>query len=184
MKKNYINPAFLLLCAAFFLLNTGAFCQNASSDMFIKIKASKQGDIAGAVTEKGREGAIKVISFQNENLSPRDAASGQATGKRQHKPITITKVYDKSSPQLLTAFNTQENLPEVSLKVFGSGKTCPNGLCYTIELKDVVISGLTTTTSDKGEKTETISFSFQKIEWKYNESKASRPVAEKSVSKN
>lgn len=184
MKNSSYNSAFLLTLAALFLLNTNALSQNSSSDMFIKFKASKQGVVTGGVAEKGKESTIKIISFQNENLSPRDAASGQATGKRQHKPITITKQYDKSSPQLLTAFNTQENLPEVSLRVFGSGKACPDGLCYTIELKDVVISGLTSATNEKGEKSETISFSFQKIEWKYNEASVKRAAAVEAVSKN
>jgi len=36
----------------------------------------------------------------HEIVSPRDAASGQATGKRSHSPITITKEIDKSSPLL------------------------------------------------------------------------------------
>jgi hypothetical protein len=33
-------------------------------------------------------------------IKPRDAASGLPTGKRQHKPFTITKRIDKSSPTL------------------------------------------------------------------------------------
>jgi Type VI secretion system effector, Hcp len=33
-------------------------------------------------------------------VSPRDAASGLPTGKRQHKPMVITKELDKSSPVL------------------------------------------------------------------------------------
>jgi hypothetical protein len=33
-------------------------------------------------------------------VSPRDAASGLPTGKRQHRPMTITKELDKSSPKL------------------------------------------------------------------------------------
>lgn len=36
----------------------------------------------------------------SEVVSPRDAASGLPTGKRQHKPMTITKELDKSSPKL------------------------------------------------------------------------------------
>ena len=40
------------------------------------------------------------ITFEQEILSPRDAASGLPTGKRQHKPFVITKELDKSSPVL------------------------------------------------------------------------------------
>jgi hypothetical protein len=35
-----------------------------------------------------------------EIVSPRDSASGLPTGKRQHKPLTITKELDRSSPLL------------------------------------------------------------------------------------
>ena len=41
-----------------------------------------------------------TISFEQEILSPRDAASGLPTGKRQHKPFVIIKELDKSSPVL------------------------------------------------------------------------------------
>lgn len=33
--------------------------------------------------------------------NPSDPASGQATGKRQHKPLTVTKEWDAASPQLM-----------------------------------------------------------------------------------
>lgn len=41
-----------------------------------------------------------VINFDQEIVSPRDAASGLPTGKRQHKPFVITSELDKSSPVL------------------------------------------------------------------------------------
>jgi hypothetical protein len=59
----------------------------------------------------------------------RDAASGQATGKRQHKPFTfvkqidkssptISKVMDKSSPKLmLTTFTVDEDCDGITGKV-------------------------------------------------------------------
>lgn len=33
--------------------------------------------------------------------SPRDSASGMASGKRMHKPITVTKEWDAATPQLM-----------------------------------------------------------------------------------
>lgn len=42
----------------------------------------------------------KVIVMAFEGIvSPHDDASGQATGKRQHKPLVITKEIDKMSPR-------------------------------------------------------------------------------------
>lgn len=38
------------------------------------------------------------ISFTYDIKSPRDVATGQASGKRMHKPILITKEFDKTKP--------------------------------------------------------------------------------------
>ena len=43
-----------------------------------------------------------VVTKTMDIVSPRDPASGLPTGKRMHKPITITKEIDKSSPLLST----------------------------------------------------------------------------------
>ena len=42
-------------------------------------------------------GDISVVK-ELDKSSPRDAASGLPTGKRQHKPLSLTKAIDKSSP--------------------------------------------------------------------------------------
>src|SRR4051812_27559562 len=63
----------------FIILNSVTMALNA----YLWLKSKKQGDIKGSVTQKGREGAIAVHSFHHHIQSPRDAASGQATGKRQ-----------------------------------------------------------------------------------------------------
>lgn len=166
MKKYAISSLSLLLWATFMLLNTNTFAQS-SSDIFLQIKGSGQGVLAGGVTEKGKEGSIKVVTCQNSNLSPRDAASGQATGKRQHCPITITKEIDKASPLLAKAFKDQENLPEVTLTYYRAGKKGAIEKWYTITLKEVFISSLKSSTGGKSQTQEEISFTFQKIEWSW-----------------
>ena len=47
---------------------------------------------SGHATEKNA-----VLHSSSSVQSPRDAASGQASGKRQHKPVTVTKELDKAS---------------------------------------------------------------------------------------
>ena len=39
------------------------------------------------------------VTTQSGVTSPRDSSTGMATGKRQHKPLTITKEVDATSPQ-------------------------------------------------------------------------------------
>src|SRR6476660_8769187 len=46
---------------------------------------------------------IPINAIGHEIISPRDAASGLPTGKRQHKPFVITKQIDKSTPLFLNA---------------------------------------------------------------------------------
>src|SRR5262245_39730421 len=75
---------------------------------FLVVKGQKQGDIRGSVTQRPRENSILVQSISHEIVSPRDVASGQATGKRQHKPLSIRKTVDKSSPQLWRALASNE----------------------------------------------------------------------------
>jgi type VI protein secretion system component Hcp len=76
-------------------------------DSDMSMKGSKIGQNARESGEKGgtEDINIGVGELQEANpagvVSPRDAASGQATGKRQHKPMTITKEMDAASPALV-----------------------------------------------------------------------------------
>ncbi|MBI3073085.1 MAG: type VI secretion system tube protein Hcp [Deltaproteobacteria bacterium] len=51
------------------------------------------------------------VTDTNHNISaPRDSASGRPTGKRMHKPITITKSVDKAMPILVYTLTDNENV--------------------------------------------------------------------------
>ncbi len=72
----------------------------------VSITGTKQGLItAGAFTEdsvgntyqEGHEDQVMVQGFNHEVIIPRDPQSGQPTGQRVHKPVVITKVFDKAS---------------------------------------------------------------------------------------
>ncbi len=79
---------------------------------YLTLKGETQGDIKGSVTQAGREDTIAIIAFDQEIKSPRDAASGLPTGKRQHGPLTITKEVDKSTPLIYSAMVNNENISE------------------------------------------------------------------------
>ena len=55
-----------------------------------------------------------LISFDQEIVSPRDAASGLPTGKRMHKPFVITKELDKSSSPMVRESPTKMSAGKVS----------------------------------------------------------------------
>ena len=147
---------------------------------YLKLKGQKQGEIKGSVTQKGREGTILVFAVDHLIVSPRDAASGQASGKRTHHPIKITKEVDKASVPLYSALVTNENLPTWELN-FWRQKTLGRGSgvevqYFTIKLtnaKVVSVHLVKPNTKDSDLKSlpdyEEVEFSYQKIEWTWTD---------------
>ena len=84
----------------------------------LRITGAKQGEIRGSVTQKGREGKIAVIAVSHEIVSPRDVATGEATGKRQHRPLVVTKELDRSSVPLRQMLVTNEAVKDWELQFF------------------------------------------------------------------
>lgn len=142
---------------------------------FLTLKGQKQGDIQGAVTQKGKEGTILIHGFENEISSPRDAATGLPTGKRQHEPIVIIKEIDKSSPKLWSALVTNEALTQWVLNVWTSGVIPGPGAeknVYRIELTNASIALIDETMADDSVTEnaglplhERVTFTYQKITW-------------------
>jgi type VI secretion system secreted protein Hcp len=139
---------------------------------YLKLNGQKQGDIKGSVTQKGREDSIMVIATSHEVVSPRDAASGLPTGKRQHKPFVITKEVDKSTPLLYWALTNNENIPKWKLQYWQPSASGQEQQHYTIELLNASIAGIRHEMLNnkypenmKHKEREHISFCYQKITW-------------------
>ena len=103
--------------------------------------------------------------------SPRDAASGQATGKRQQEPakpstasggssgkenrhdeeFIVTKTTDKSSPQLMKAAASREHFKEVVIDF------CQGGVSKRrLVLKEAIVSSFNN--APHGDQAETVTF--------------------------
>lgn len=72
---------------------------------YLSVEGTRQGVIKGQVPSKnkgssGLTDGVEIHGFSYGVISPRDAASGLPTGKRQHQPFRITKETDASSPLL------------------------------------------------------------------------------------
>jgi type VI secretion system secreted protein Hcp len=119
-------------------------------------KGQKTGQFHGG---DGSQTLIDFSGFTEGVVSPRDPASGLPTGKRQHKPITITKEIDASSPLLYNACVTNENLSEVVINLYSPGGSTPT---TTVKLTNASCADL-----EHDGQTEKVSFTFQKIEWTY-----------------
>ena len=137
---------------------------------YVNITGQKQGVIKGDVTVKGHEGSILGLALSHEVLSPRDPASGLATGKRMHKPLTITTPWGSASPKLLNALYNNESLTSVLMHF---SRSMANGIeteFMTIELTNASVSDLVSrvpNVSDpnlvKMQEYHEVSFTYQKI---------------------
>lgn len=104
--------------------------------------------IEGEVTLKGREGWIELQSFSWGIVSPRDAASGLPTGKRQHKPITIRKEIDKATPSLFMGCCQGTHIKEAKLMMYRPNNQGQEVLYCVITLHDVMISSFSVMDAD------------------------------------
>jgi type VI secretion system secreted protein Hcp len=128
------------------------------------VKGHKQGSFKGEDNAGPKKlGIITVVGYQYEVSSPRDAASGLPTGKRQHKPVVITHEMAGSSPQFLNALATNEVLDEVVINFFRTERTGQEVNYYTVKLTDATVSDDKQYTSGNT-VLEDIAFTFRKIE--------------------
>lgn len=139
---------------------------------YLTLTGTRHGPISGSVTQKGREGSIEVIAFFHEIKAPRDPTSGRPTGKRMHKPFSMTKQIDRSSPFLYNVLTHNENLTDVTLRLFRPQPTGGERHVFTVRLLNATITSMQLRSANnqrprnaKLPELEDISFAYQRIEW-------------------
>jgi type VI secretion system secreted protein Hcp len=139
----------------------------------LRLVGQKSGKIQGGVTQKGREGTIAVIALSHGIVSPRDPASGLPTGKRQHKPLSITKELDRSTPILRSVLTTNEVLTQCEVQFYGVSRTTgAEAATFTVRLTNASIGSIEMEMPNNKhpdlmalETFEEVTFTYQKIEW-------------------
>ena len=130
---------------------------------YVQFEGIKQGSFKGAIQRNGSPW-IEIQSFSRGVVSPRDAATGQASGKREHTPILIVKQADAASAQISQAAHSNELLREVLIQ---SVRTGPNGkeqVYQTIKLTDAIIANVDRVAGSTRNEAERIRLTYQKIE--------------------
>jgi type VI secretion system secreted protein Hcp len=128
---------------------------------YLDLAGSKTGTVQGSVTQKGREGKIAVTAVDHSILSPRDAATGLASGKRQHQPLTISKEVDRSSPLLHQMQANNEVAKKWELQFWRpSSTTGQEQQIFTIRLTNAAIASV-----HEQSLSEDVAFAYEQIEW-------------------
>ncbi len=69
---------------------------------------------------------LTLASFLFSAICQADSSSGMATGKRQHKPVSIMKEIDKATP-ILSVVHATPSKVGASAKVRTGYRLCPDG---------------------------------------------------------
>lgn len=164
--------AFMVLFLSVFVSESSFGALNA----YLRLTGEMQKEIKGDVTQDGRVGSIMVIGTSHSVSSPRDAASGMPTGKRQHQPFRITKEIDQTSPLLMNALVSNEMMTKWRLDYWQPSRTGAEFQYYTIELINARVVGIQQEMLNnkypenmQHKEREHISFVYEEIIWTYQD---------------
>jgi type VI secretion system secreted protein Hcp len=136
------------------------------------VTGKNQGKIEGSCDIQGREGTIIVYSLDHTVEIPRDTHTGLPTGKRIHLPMTVEKEIDKSTPKLMQALASGEQLSEVVLDFWRISPKGAEEKYYTVKLEDAIIVSLESffpetflEDNETYKHMEKASFTYGKIIW-------------------
>jgi type VI secretion system Hcp family effector len=161
--------AIVVASVAWQLANPRGAVTQASAAGGIRITMKVTGRIQGVFkgddnpTGKVVAGTITVTGYQFEVSSPRDPASGLATGKRTYKPLVATHVLGGSSPEFLAAAVTDEDLTSVVINFYRTAKDGKEVNYYRVTLTDAFVSDVRQFTGGT-DVMEDDSFVFRKVE--------------------
>ncbi|MBI1756117.1 MAG: type VI secretion system tube protein Hcp [Fimbriimonas ginsengisoli] len=156
--------------AAIFGVLQGAFALGVGpvgGNAYVTIVGATSGKFKGEGGSRNPD-AAEILSVSYELRSPRDLATGQASGKRQHQPLKIVKEWGAMSPQIMQALVTNEVLKAVVIEQWrpatAGGSSTLHG---TIILTDATVSDVRLFGKEDGTIYEEVSFTFQKISWNH-----------------
>ena len=141
-------------------------------EFYVTVEGTKQGKWKQETPREKHKGKIAGISFHYNVKSPRDSASGQASGKRTHHPVTFVKEWGASTPQFFQALCTNELLKSVLFEFVKTDKNGEEYVYHTIKLVNASVSEIDQHLAGDSKQDqshdvhelEKISFTFQRIE--------------------
>lgn len=137
---------------------------SAAIDAYLKIEDAKGQQVKGSGQGKWA-GWIPVTNAAYSDIaSPRDAQSGMASGKRMHKPFSITKEQDMSSPLLMRAVASGEHFSRIEVAYVRGDVVTKRMILTDVTLTADHNSGAGQKSMGSAHATEELEFVFQKIE--------------------
>ena len=133
----------------------------------LELDFKTQGKIKGSSTKnKGSlnsSNGIECHGFEFGVVAPYDSSSGRSTGRRQHKPVTISREVDSASPLLWHAMCTNESFQSATLSFFKPSKGGKETVYYTIELTNGTITKIGYGKPLHGKRCEALTIQYEEL---------------------
>jgi type VI secretion system secreted protein Hcp len=139
-------------------------------EFYVTVEGVKFGKFSEETSLTAGKGKIAGLAFHYTIQSPRDVATGHASGKRQHQPISFVKEWGAATPQFFQAAVSNEVLKSVLFEFVNINNNGEEYIFHTIKLTNANVSEIEQyieLDDDQPPATrplEKISLTFQKIE--------------------
>lgn len=84
-------------------------------DLFVTLKTDKAGVVHGEAEDAKYSGAIEITGFSWGMSSASDVSTGQASSRRQHRPLKLFKSIDAASTPISSALAQNQTVSELTL---------------------------------------------------------------------
>ncbi len=141
-----------------------------SVDVYLQIEG-----IRGESTDAGHAGWIECDNVFWSVLQPASATAstggGHSAERADLSDITFNKVSDLASPILLQTCAQGKTIPKAKFEFMRADGAGTPIKYFEIELENVMISGVTPSSSGGSGLSEAIALKFAKVKWKYIQQK-------------
>ena len=104
---------------------------------------------------------VPIVGIKSEVIAPFDAATGLASGKRQHKPFVVRRAIDDRSEALLGSITSNALLTEVKIELVQPGAATPYA---TYTLRNATIASYHHSGAGGSAPIEEVAFTYQAID--------------------
>lgn len=128
--------------------------------------------IVGSCMMPTRPGSIELKSFSHGVTIPVDPSWGKLTGTRVHRPITIVKEFDQTTPLLYRAVCEGRVMKKGIIKMYrilASGIEAEYFIIVMENVKFTTVAPFLTPNGMSSTHLETLELRYEAISWKYTE---------------
>ncbi|WP_152084009.1 Hcp family type VI secretion system effector [Enterobacter oligotrophicus] len=128
--------------------------------------------VVGSCMMPTRLGSIELKSFSHGVTIPVDSSWGKLTGTRVHRPVTIVKEFDQTTPFLYRAVCEGRVMKKGIIKMYRILESGIEAEYFNIVMENVKFTTVAPFLTPNGMSSthlETIELRYEAISWKYTE---------------